>query len=166
MICIVNVKWYVKVTKIIRGKKKMKVEYCFYKKNIKRIIMLFILLFVISLYTSKTFSSTIDISDICINIDENGICNIDEKICITGIDETSYNTESNGDYLNIKIERGKDIENLYINNLKSSEYYKELGINSYNYYNNYSNKINLFYPRSRKVQIFIIIYKKSEYNYI
>lgn len=155
----------------------MKLEYYLYKKNIKRVILLLIVFVIISLYTSKTFASTIEDSNISINIDNNGVCQIDERIEITGIDEGEANLY---DYPSMELTRGDDITDLRINNLSVYDYYKNWKSNQINstYYegkenpfsssseavvvenssNIYKSPYNLFFSGSRKVSIFIILY--------
>lgn len=146
-------------------KVEMKIEYYLYKKNIKRIILLFILLVMVSLCTSKTFASTIDSSNISINIDANGVCYIEEMLYITAIDETSAYTWNYAQYPSMQLTRG-GIEKLCINNLELSDYYNKWWTNRDNYYDDYFSTINLFYPRSRKISIFIILHKKNENNFL
>lgn len=144
----------------------MKVEYYLYKKIIKRIILLLILLFIVSLCTSKTFASTIDNSDISINIDANGECYIEEMLYVTAIDEESAYTWNYAQYPSMQLTRGGNIEKLRVNNLELSDYYNEWWTDRDTYYDNYFSTINLFYPQSRKISIFIILHKKTNYNFL
>lgn len=138
----------------------MKIEYYLYKKNIKRIILLLILLIIISLCTSKVFASTIDNSNISVNIDANGVCHIQELLDITAIDDPSdYSTK----YFmgsNIQLKRGRNIEKLNINNSEISK--SDID----DYYDDYVGIIKLDYTKTRKVSIFIIIHKKRNNNFL
>lgn len=134
----------------------MKLKFC--KSNIKRIILLFIFLGIISLSSSKAYASTIENSNISIKIDANGVCHIEEKLYVTAIDEPSAYTWNYAQYPSVQLTRG-GIEKLNINNLELSAYYNKWWPNRDNYYDNYFSTINLFYPRSRKISIFIILHK-------
>lgn len=135
----------------------MKFKIIFGKKNIKRVIFVFIFLVIVLLCSSKTYASTIDSSNMSINIDITGKCYVEEKLYITAIDEASAYTWNYSDYPSLQLTRG-GIENLCINGLELSNYYDEWWNNRDHYYDNYFSTFNLFYPKSRKVSIFIIIY--------
>lgn len=137
----------------------MKFYFC--DRNIKRIIWLFLFLFIVALSISKTFASTIDNSNISINIDANGVCHIEEKLYVTAIDDPSdYSTKYFVDSPSIQLTRGQNIEKLCINNVEISEK------NIDKYYNDYVGIINLAYSQSRTLSIFIILHKKDKYNFL
>ena len=154
----------------------MKLKFC--KSNIKRIILLLTFVGIISLTLSKTYASTIDESNISINIDSEGVCYVEELVDITAIGEARTDrTHNNGEvtyYPAIKLNRGNNIDKLYINNLEFSDYCNkwevsevksiitsnneypkvnsfyapEITENSYNL-KGYNGQIKLYYPRSR-----------------
>ena len=66
----------------------MKLKFSFCKRNIKRIIFVFIFLVIVLLCSSKTYASTIDSSNMSINIDITGKCYVEEKL---RNDESFYN---------------------------------------------------------------------------
>ncbi|MBQ9297751.1 MAG: hypothetical protein IJ223_01735 [Clostridia bacterium] len=171
-------------------KEKMKNGYYLYKKNIKHFLGIMILLAIIALWHSKSYAFTINDSNISINVDSTGICKIDEKLYVTAIDESSAYTWDYSQYPSIRITRGK-IEKVYVDNLELSNYYEKWGYNTKNEYNPsipnsysapgyvnpfsynanndiaYIDKINLFYPKkSRKISIFIILYKGNKNNFL
>ena len=126
----------------------MKLKFSFCKRNIKRIIFVFIFLVIVLLCSSKTYASTIDISDMSINIDSNGKCYIEEMLYITAIDEDSAYTWNYAAYPSIQLTRG-GIENLRINDLELSDYYDEWWTNRDHYYDNYFSTINIFYQQTK-----------------
>lgn len=128
-----------------------------YKKNIKRIISLIVMILLLGL--STTYASTINESDISINIDINGTCNIEEMLYVTAIDDSSdYTTRYFGEYSSIQLTRGANIEKLCINN-------SEISKNDIDkYYNDYVGIINLSYPQARKISLCVILHKKNKYN--
>lgn len=122
----------------------MSVECNWYKKNIKRIILLIVIIILLSF--STTYASTINESDISINIDINGICNIEEVLYVTAIDDPlDYTTKYFGENSSIQLTRGNNIEKLCINNLEISK--NDID----KYYDDYVGIINLSYPQARKV---------------
>lgn len=131
-----------------------------YKKVVKCIIFSFILLLIISLYTSKTFATTINSSDIFMNVDSNGLCNIEEKIEVTAIDESSAYTYNYAPYPSIQLLRGDNIINFKINNLELHDYYDKWWPNRSSNFDNFS-IINLFYSNSGKYQYLLSYTKKA-----
>ena len=125
-------------------------EYFLYHKKIKRILLLFVSLVIWSRYFTKTFASTINDSNVSIQVDNDGVCHIDETLYITCVDEPSSYIINYSQYPSIQLTRG-GIENLHVNNLKLSDYYNKWWPNRSNYYDNYFSSINLFFPVSRKV---------------
>lgn len=124
----------------------MKFKIIFGKKNIKRVILVFIFLVIVLLCSSKTYASTIDSSNMSINIDITGKCYVEEKLYITAIDDPSdYSTKYFGDNSYIQLKRGSNIEKLCINNIDISK--NDID----KYYNDYVGLIKLSYPQTRKI---------------
>lgn len=92
---------------------------------IKRIALFLALSAIVILCTSKVFASTIDSSNISINIVSNGVCNINEVLDITAIDEQSAYDWYDAPYPSVHLIRGDDIENLSINKYSLSDYCNE-----------------------------------------
>lgn len=134
-------------------------EYPLNKKWFKFIILF--LGIIILLCNSKVYASTIDKSNISLNIDTNGTCNIEENLYITAIDDPSdYSTKYFMSSSSVQLTRGNNIEKLSINNSEISNN------NIDNYYNDYVGMINLEYSQPRSLSICIILYKKSKYNFL
>lgn len=143
----------------MKGVITMKRERPLNKKRFKFIILL--LGIIILLSNSEAYASTIDKSNISLSIDNNGTCNIEEMLYITAIDDPSdYSTKYFMSSSSVQLTRGNNIENLSINNSKISN------TNIDNYYNDYVGMINLEYSQPRSLSIFIILYKKSKYNFL
>ena len=82
-------------------------------------------LLVVLLCSTKTFASTIDNSNISINIENSGECKINETLKITAIAEQPAYDWYDSPYPSIQLIRGDNIENLNINNLTLSDYCNE-----------------------------------------
>ena len=136
----------------------MNIEYNLYKK-IKFIILFIVIIVLLSI--SKVYASTINESLYKINIDANGICNVEEILNVTAIEDSSdYTTKYFTESPSMQLTRGKNIERLSINNLEIPE--SDID----NYYNDNLGIINLAYPKTRKVSIFFIVHKKINYNFL
>lgn len=142
-----------------KGKIKMIIEINLYKKIIKFIILFLVIMVILNI--SKVYASTIDSSNISININSNGVCYIEEKLYVTAIGDPSDNsTKYFVESPSIQLTRGQNIEKLCINNVEISEK------NIDKYYNDYVGIINLAYSQSRTLSIFIILHKKDKYNFL
>lgn len=112
------------------------------KRRIKFII--FFLSIILLLSNSQAYASTIDKSDISINIDNNGMCNIQETLYITAIDDPAdYSTKYFINSPSVQLTRGQNIEKLCINDLEIPK------ANIDNFYNDYVGMINLEYSQPR-----------------
>ena len=131
-------------------------------KLCKKIILIYIILFAIALYTTKTYATEIDSSSIYLNINQNGECNLEEKIYTTAIDEKDAHILETVKYPSMQLTRGDNIENLSINNLAVADYYNRWWPNKEMY--GATKNLYLFYPQTRKVSIYIKLYKKSKWK--
>ena len=137
----------------------MNLKHDLYKNYIKYLLLLVLIILLSSI--SKSYASTINESKILLNINNNGTCDIKEMLNITAVDdEQDHSTKYFAGSNYVQLNRGSDIEKLCIDNLEISK------SNIENYYNDYVGIIKLIYSIPRILSVFIVLYKKSKYNFL